>query len=94
MSVSLALIDPDDVVSLTIGNWADVLPATVTLGTVTHTVPAPLTKVSESTDTGAATSTVRVSGALHGGLYLIEAQSTLSNGEVVNRQFPVRCFNG
>lgn len=66
----------------------------VTIGTVTHTVPSPLTKVSEATNAGLAQSQVKVSGAVHGGLYMIEGQTTLSNGDVINRQFPLRCFNG
>jgi hypothetical protein len=87
----IPLIDPSDSASFTL-DWSDAIGAS-TLGTVTHTVVAPLTKVAESTDASAKTSTVRISGAVHGGVYMIEGQTTLSSGEVLNRQFPLRCFN-
>ncbi len=90
--MSIPLIDPSDAASYIV-TWDD-LPAAVTIGTVTHTVPSPLTKLSESTNSGSAQSTVRISGAVHGGSYLIEGQTTLSNGEVLNRQFTLLCFNG
>lgn len=91
--MTIPLIDPSDSATFQL-DWTDVLPDSVTLGTVTHTVPSPLTKVSESTNTANASSQVRISGAVHGKTYLIEGQSTLSNGETINRQFPLRCFNG
>lgn len=87
----IPLIDPGDSANFRM-DWSDALPSGVTVSAVTHTLPSPLTKVSESNDT--TTSTVRVSGALHAGLYLVEAAATLSNGETLNRQFPLRCFNG
>lgn len=92
MTVSVVLLDPSDSAFVTI-DWSDVLSGGLTLGAVTHTVPSPLTKISESTDALLGLSQVKVSGAVHGGLYMIEAQSTLSNGETVNRQFPVRGWN-
>ncbi len=89
----IVVIDPGDQTLLSI-TWDD-LPAGVTLaGSVEHTVPSPLTRMAQATDTVAGTSQVKVSGAVHGGLYMIEGQATLSNGESINRQFPVRCFNG
>ena len=90
--MTIVLADPSDSALYSL-SW-DGLPNAVTIGTVVHTAPNPLTKVSESTNAGTATSTVKVSGAIHGGMYMIEAQTTLSNGEVLNRQFPLRCFNG
>lgn len=90
--MSITLLDPSDSALITI-DWSDVLPVGVTLGTVTHTVPSPLSKVSEATDVPNKKSQVKVSGALHGGMYMIEGQTTLSNGEVINRQWPVRGFN-
>lgn len=83
--------DPSDSALYTF-NWADALPSAVTVTAVTHTVPSPLTKVSEAFTT--TTSTVKISGGVHGAMYLIEAQATLSNGESLNRQFPLRVFNG
>lgn len=71
------------------------LPDGVTLtGTVEHIVPAPLTRISQATDTANSMTQVKVSGMVHGGLYLITGRATLSNGEIINRPFPVRCFNG
>lgn len=92
MTVDIALCDPSDSAIFTI-DWSDVV-GSVSLGTVNHSVPAPLTKISESTDIPGKSSQVKVSGAVHGGLYMIEGESTLSNGETINRQFPLRCFNG
>ena len=88
----IVVIDPGDQTLLTFV-WDD-LPVGVTLtGSVEHTVPAPLTRMSQATDVLTGTSQVRVSGAIHGGLYMIEGQATLSNGESINRQFPVRGWN-
>lgn len=39
-------------------------------------------------------STVRLSGLVHGRTYQLEASATLSTGEILNRNVPVRCFNG
>lgn len=91
--MTLPVLNPEDSANFQL-DWSDVLPDGVTLGTVTHSVPAPLTKVSESTDVGGARSTVRVSGGVHGRHYMVSGQTTLSNGEVLNRPFTVPCFNG
>ena len=90
--MSIVLLDPSDSSLITI-DWADVLINAVTLSAVTHTVPAGLTKVSEAIDVPNGRSQVKVSGATHGSAYMIEAQATLSNGEVINRQFPARGWN-
>lgn len=90
--MSIVLLDPSDSALITI-DWADVLIDAVTLSAVTHTVPSGLTKVSEAVDLGNGRSQVKVSGAQHGIPYMIEAQATLSNGEVINRQFPARGWN-
>lgn len=92
MSANIVLLDPGDSALITI-DWNDVLPATVTLSSVTHTVPSPLNKISEVTSSGTGESQVKVSGAVHAGLYMIEAAATLSNGEVLNRQWPARGWN-
>jgi hypothetical protein len=90
----MALIDPGDEVLIEV-DWNDFLPSGIGLaGDVVHAVPLPLVKISEVTDTIQALSQVKVRGAQHGALYMIEAQATLTNTEIVNRQFPVRCFNG
>lgn len=88
----IAIISSGDVAIIPL-DWSD-LPTGVTIGQVTHTVPSPLTKVAEASDEDEKVSQVKVSGAVHGGMYVITASTTLTNGEVVNRQVPVRCFNG
>lgn len=39
-------------------------------------------------------STVRISGVKHGLTYQLEASATLNTGEVLNRNIPLRAFNG
>ena len=91
--VDILLIDPSDQAIATI-DWTDVLASGITLsGNVSHVLPDPLVKISENTDTIAGMSQVRISGAVHGRTYMIEGQASLSNGEVINRQFPVRGWN-
>jgi hypothetical protein len=89
MSTDIVLLDPGDqaVVDL---DWSETLSGAVTLVAVVHTLPAPLTKLSEATNTTTGHSQVKVSGAVHGSLYLLSASATLSNGEVINRQVPAR----
>jgi hypothetical protein len=89
---NVLLFDPSDNATVEI-SWADVLPAGITLSSVTHAVPSPLVKGAESTDAPNSRSFVKVSGAVHGAVYMIEGQATLSNGDVINRQWPVRGFN-
>lgn len=89
----IPLIDPGDSAIFQL-DWSDAVADDTTLVSVVHILPEPLVKVSESTDQVNARSTVKVSGAQHGMTYLIEAQGTLSNGESLNRQSPLRCFNG
>jgi hypothetical protein len=86
------LFDPSDNATIEI-SWSDVLPDGVTLSSVTHTVPSPLVKGTESTDTANAKSFVKVSGAVHPQVYQMEATATLSNGDTINRQWPLRAFN-
>jgi hypothetical protein len=92
MFSNVVIVDPADSAIVTF-DWSDVLGLTISLAGVVHTVPAPLTKGAESTDVLNQTSAVKVSGAVHGGMYLVEAQATLSNGETINRQATVRGFN-
>jgi hypothetical protein len=86
------LIDPGDNVIVTI-DWSAELGTGVTLSSVTHTVPSPLSKNAESTDVANNRSSVKLSGVVHGGLYAMEGQATLSNGETVNRQVMLRGWN-
>lgn len=86
-------VDPQDQAIITV-EWDDLLEVGITFqGEVTHIVPAPLEKVSEATDAANKRSFVTVRGQKHGGLYSLEAQAVLSNGETVNKNFPVRCSN-
>jgi hypothetical protein len=91
--MTVLLTDPGDSAFFEM-DWSDALGTGVTLSSVAHSVPTGLTLVSEATDTTEGTSAVRVTGTSHGQTYLIQAAATLSNGEVINRQFPLRSFNG
>ena len=88
--MSIILLDPSDNAVVTF-DWSDVLPAGVTISSASHTVDAPLVKGVETNSTS--TSAVKVSGAVHGAMYSVAGQATLSNGEIINRQFPVRGWN-
>lgn len=89
--MGILLTDPGDSLVFEM-DWSDALEVGVTLSTVEHTVPAPLTRVGQSQQ--GVKSFVRVTGAVHGGMYQIEGAAQLSTGETLNRQFPLRCFNG
>lgn len=73
-------------------DWEDDVPADVTLDSVTHTADA-LTIVSQTTDSVALTSAVQVTGAVHGGTYLIKALALLSNGEAIPGEATLRVFD-
>lgn len=89
---NVVLINPSDQLLITF-DYSNELATGITLVSATHTVPSPMTKISESTDTANALSQVKVSGAVHGQTQMIGGQATLSNGEIINRQFPVRGWN-
>jgi hypothetical protein len=89
---NVVLINPSDQLVITF-DYSNELASGITLTSATHTVPSPMTKVSESFDTANALSQVKVSGAVHGQTQMIGGQATLSNGEIINRQFPVRGWN-
>jgi hypothetical protein len=72
--------------------WADL--GLANLVTVSHSAPAGLTKVGESTDVDTATSMVRLSGFTHGGLYLVPAVATLDTGRTLERTLTIRTFYG
>lgn len=87
---NIVLFNPGDAALITL-DWSDVLPAGVTLSSVVHTLPAPLTKLGESTSSPQ--SQVKASGGVHAAMYQIAGAATLSNTEVINRVFPVRFMN-
>lgn len=73
-------------------DWsADVLVGNQTIASATHSVDSPLVKVSEDNTT--TTSSVKISGASHGAMYMVSGQVTLSNGEILNRPFDIRGWN-
>ena len=88
---TIALKSPGDNIDFGI-TWAGL--GAATLASVTHTVPAGLTKVGESTDSVGSTSTVRLSGATHGSLYQIVGVATLNTGRTLERSFPLRVMAG
>lgn len=89
---NIVLANSTDQIVITF-NYSNELAPGITVTAVTHAVPSPMTKISESTDTVNALSQVKVSGAVHGQTVPISGQATLSNGEVINRVFPVRGWN-
>jgi hypothetical protein len=92
MATEMLLIDPSDQ-ALYVIDWTDALGAAITIAAVTHIAPSPLIVMSEGISVGNLTTFVKLRGGVHGNLYMIECQVTLSNGEILNRQVPVRVFN-
>lgn len=91
-SYYIPIKDPDADLLLTF-DWSAVLSSGVTLASVVCTVAAPITKANEATDTLDATFDVDIGGGLHAGLYLVSMVATLSNGQTVSRDWPIRLFN-
>ena len=87
--MTIVVISPADE-SIIEFDWTNELPASVTVSSVVHTVPAPLAKMSEATVSPL--SQVKTSGAVNGRRYEIGAVATLSNGEKVGATLIVRCF--
>lgn len=84
------LKDPDSAIDVPF-DWNESLATGITLLSASHSVPTGLTKTSESTDTANGLSRARVSGGSNGVLYIVEAQGTLSSGEIITKRAPVRC---
>lgn len=87
----IVLINPADTTIITF-DWNADLATGITIVSVVHTVPAPLSKLSDVTNTGAGQSQVKLTGGVHGEIYQIAGAATLSDGEVLNRAVPVRCW--
>lgn len=87
--MSIILLDPSDSANVTI-TWDDL--GTATLSSVTYTAPAGITITPGVV--ASPNSTFRITGMVHGRTYQVEAQATLSTGEVLNRNLPIRAFNG
>jgi hypothetical protein len=74
-------------------DWSDDIEAPITLVTVSHVVPEDLSIDSELVDEDAATSTVILTGGVHGGTYLVKALATLSNGILVPGEVTIRILD-
>lgn len=85
----MIVLDPSDIVNVTV-TWENLGSATIL--SVSYTAPVGLTVTGMGTT--ATTSTFRVSGLSHGQTYQVEAQATLTSGETLNRNIPIRGFNG
>lgn len=85
----MIVLDPSDVVNVTI-TWENL--GVATIASVAYTAPAGLTVTGQGNTS--TTSAFRISGMAHGLTYQVEAQATLSSGETLNRNVPIRAFNG
>lgn len=85
----MIVLDPSDVVNVTI-TWENL--GVATIASVAYTAPAGLTVTGQGNTS--TTSSFRISGMAHGLTYQVEAQATLSSGETLNRNVPIRAFNG
>ena len=70
--------------------WQDQVPNGVTLLNVVHSAPPPLQIQQSEYDSVALISKVRISGGVHGALYVVTAIANLSTGEGVPGQFTLR----
>ena len=88
----MIVLDPADNVNVTV-TWTNLGPGSEHhIAAMTYSAPAGLTITPQGfTNT---TSSFRVTGLVHGLTYQIEAQATLASGEVLNRNIPIRAFNG
>lgn len=87
--MAMITLDPSDNANVTL-TWDNLGSATVS--TVSYSAPAGVT-ITPGTVTSP-NSTFRITGLVHGRTYQVEAQATLSSGEVLNRNVPIRAFNG
>jgi hypothetical protein len=82
-------LDPNDSANVSI-TWTDL--GNATLASVAYTAISGVTLTPQGVS--GSVSTVRVSGLVHGRTYQLEATATLSTGETLNRNVPIRAFNG
>jgi hypothetical protein len=82
-------LDPNDSANVSI-SWTDL--GNATLSSIAYTPISGVTLTPQGVSGNV--STVRVSGLTHGQVYALEAQATLSTGEILNRNVTLRCFNG
>jgi hypothetical protein len=74
-------------------DWSDDIEAPITLVSVSHVAPSDLSVDSEIVDTATNTSTVILSGGVHGGTYLVKALALLSNGIQIPGEETLRIFD-
>ena len=75
-------------------DFSDALSGTVTVSACTWSITPSITLGSPVDDFGNARSSVKVSGAVHGTVYNLQAKATLSNGEIVPKDIALIGFNG
>lgn len=87
--MSVIVLDPGDSANISI-QWTNLGVGTV--NSVAYTPITGLTITPQSVINNV--STVRISGLKNGLTYQLEAAATLNTGEVLNRNIPIRGFNG
>lgn len=85
--MSVLLKNPGDSIDYTM-TWSNI--GAATLSTVVHSVDATSGLVVVSETNATTTSTVRLSGATHGGTYAVKGTATLSTGRTLVRDFTLR----
>ena len=87
--MSVIVLDPGDSANISI-QWQNLGVGTVS--SVAYTPISGVTITPQSVINNV--STVRISGLKNGLTYQLEAAATLNTGEVLNRNIPLRGFNG
>jgi hypothetical protein len=87
--MTIVRLDPSDSANVAI-TWSGLGAATIS--SVAYTAIPGVTLTPQGVN--GSVSTVRVSGLVHGRTYQLEATATLSTGETLNRNVPIRAFNG
>ena len=75
-------------------DFTDEMPTAGTISSVTFSGSSALTLSSQSNDFANYKSSIKVSGAAHGGSYVLQAKAVLSNGESVVKDISLIGFNG
>jgi hypothetical protein len=87
--MSVIVLDPGDSANISI-QWQN-----LGVGSVSSVSYAPITGLTITPQSVINNvSTVRLSGLKNGATYQLEASATLNTGEVLNRNIPIRGFNG
>ena len=75
-------------------DFTDDLPAGVTVTAVAFSISPSITLDSQDDDFANNRSTIKVSGAVHGVTYNLQAKATYSNGETYPKDIALLGFNG